>query len=375
MRRVSSPVRADWQLRCEQVGFNFHTIDGPYWNESVAYEFSEQQINHLEAVTEDLHERMLAAVEWIVGNGNFAPFRLPALAIEEITRSWRRGDPALYGRFDFSWNGHDEPMLLEYNADTPTALLEASVVQWHWLQDVRPQADQFNSLHEKLIERWQQLRESWPAGTVVHFAACADHDEDQGNTAYLLDTASQAGLQTAALCIEDLGIDPMRNHFIDTRNQRITHCFKLYPWEWMFQDEFAAQLPRMATRFIEPAWKLLLSSKAILPILSMLNPDHPNILPASFAADLPRPFVRKPLYSREGSNVSLVTHDVAIDAPGPYGDEGFVYQAAAALPEFDGRFPVIGSWIVGDRAAGMGIREDHSPITLNTSQFIPHYFT
>ena len=37
-------------------------------------------------------------------------------------------------------------------------------------------------------------------------------------------------------------------------------------------------------------------------------------------------------------------------------------------------YPVIGSWIVGDEPAGMGIREDVNPVTRNTSRFIPHYF-
>jgi glutathionylspermidine synthase len=35
---------------------------------------------------------------------------------------------------------------------------------------------------------------------------------------------------------------------------------------------------------------------------------------------------------------------------------------------------VVGSWIIGDEAAGIGIREDESPITKNTSRFLPHYF-
>jgi glutathionylspermidine synthase len=374
MRRLRMPVRPQWQRRCEAVGFDFHSLGGAYWAEGVAYEFTLAQIEHLEAVTEDLHARMLAAVEWIVANRYFEPFALPPFAVEEIERSWRRGDPSLYGRFDFSWNGRDEPRLLEYNADTPTALLEASVVQWQWLEDLAPEADQFNSLHEKLIARWRELAQRWPAHTRVHFAACADHAEDQGNTAYLLDTAAQAGLRTGALCIEDIGFDARDAHFVDPNEKRITHCFKLYPWEWMVEDEFGRMLGRAHTRFIEPAWKLLLSCKAILPIIAQLNPGHPNLLPATFDQTLAPPYVRKPRYSREGANITLVTDSGPLSAPGPYGREGHIYQVVAPLPEFDGRFPVIGSWVVGDQAAGMGIREDQGPITTNTSSFVPHFF-
>ncbi len=57
---------------------------------------------------------------------------------------------------------------------------------------------------------------------------------------------------------------------------------------------------------------------------------------------------------------------------GTYGAEGFVRQAIAPIPCFDGQYPVIGSWIIGDEACGIGIREDTSLITRNSSRFVPH---
>jgi glutathionylspermidine synthase len=39
---------------------------------------------------------------------------------------------------------------------------------------------------------------------------------------------------------------------------------------------------------------------------------------------------------------------------------------------FAGNHTVIGSWLVNDRAAGISIREDHSPITQDMSRFLPH---
>jgi glutathionylspermidine synthase len=86
-------------------------------------------------------------------------------------------------------------------------------------------------------------------------------------------------------------------------------------------------------------------------------------------------YVKKPLLAREGANVTLKTKEGELTEGGGYGREGFVYQGVAKLPDFGGRYPVIGSWIVGDRPAGIGIREDASPITRNSSRFVPHYFT
>jgi glutathionylspermidine synthase len=69
-----------------------------------------------------------------------------------IREAWAAQPPSLYGRFDLAWSGTGPPKLLEYNADTPTSLVEAAVAQWYWLEQVHPGGDQFNSLHERLVE-------------------------------------------------------------------------------------------------------------------------------------------------------------------------------------------------------------------------------
>ncbi|WP_435607780.1 glutathionylspermidine synthase family protein [Pseudomonas knackmussii] len=370
MRRLAMPPRPDWRERCEAVGFTFHSIDGLYWDESVAYEFSLEQIETLEAASVDLHQRYLEAAAWVIEHRHFAPFALPESAIEEVVRSWKRQDPSLYGRFDFSWNGQGQPKLLEYNADTPTGLLEASVVQWHWLNEVKPEADQFNSLHEKLIEHWRSL----DPGSLLHFSAIDGHEEDTGNVLYLQDTARQAGLSTRYLPLEFIGHHAGRGRFVDQYEQDISHCFKLYPWEWLLQDDFGRFVDSSGIRFLEPAWKLLLSSKAMLPILWQLNPGHPNLLPASFQNDLPGAYVRKPLYSREGENIRIVAGDLRLESDGPHADAPCIYQGFAPLAEYDGNHAVLGCWMIGGQAAGLGIREDASPITRDSSRFVPHYF-
>ena len=152
--------------------------------------------------------------------------------------------------------------------------------------------------------------------------------------------------------------------------------FKLYPWEWLVREGFGQHLLRSSVRWIEPPWKMLLSNKALLVVLWELNYAHPNLLPAYFdESRFAGEYAKKPLLSREGSNVTLKNRFTAVEQPGEYGDEGYVYQGLAPLPQFDGRYPVVGSWIVGEEPAGMGIREDDSPITKNSSRFVPHYFT
>jgi glutathionylspermidine synthase len=247
------------------------------------------------------------------------------------------------------------------------------VIQWYWLQDFNPAFDQFNSIHEKLIERWQAMRGQLPVDARVYFTGDLESAEDRGTIDYLRDTAVQAGLAPIPIAIGDIGWDGAR--FVDLDGRTIMALFKLYPWEWMVREEFGAHLARGMLRVTEPPWKMVLANKAILAVLWELFPDHPNLLPAAFdAGRFKTDFVKKPLYSREGANVAITTGGRTLEAPGDYGAEGFIWQAYQELPRFDGHYTVIGSWIVGDAPAGIGIREDDSPITKNSSRFVPHYF-
>jgi glutathionylspermidine synthase len=120
---------------------------------------------------------------------------------------------------------------------------------------------------------------------------------------------------------------------------------------------------------------MLLANKAILPVLWELFPDHPNLLPAYFEPEpLGARYVCKPRLAREGANVTLVDGPFRESSDGDYGAEGFVYQALAPLPRHDADYVVVGSWVIDGVPAGIGLREDVTPITRNTSRFVPHYF-
>ncbi|MFC5475079.1 glutathionylspermidine synthase family protein [Paraherbaspirillum soli] len=379
MIRESLTPRPGWQSQFEALGFNYHSIDGLYWDERYAYRFTAAQIDAVEDVTSELHQMALQAVEHVIAHERLAQFAIPEPFWKLIEDSWREKEFSLYGRFDLSWDGQGPPKLLEYNADTPTGLVESSVAQWYWLQDVFPDADQFNSIHEKLVAQWQTLATRHQGKGLLHFACIGGHEEDEGNLAYLRDTAIQAGFATKQLAIEDIGWDQRHGEFVDDFDLKIDNLFKLYPWEWLCREQFAAHLPARPLRLIEPAWKMVLSNKAILPVLWELFPGHPNLLPAFFDAwRISGDFVKKPLYSREGENITIYTAGQVIHQPGQYGAEGYVYQAFAPQPKFDDgitpAYTSVGSWVVGDAPAGIGIREDVSLITKDTSRFIPHYF-
>lgn len=374
MNRCITNPRLDWREKVEAIGLTYHSHEhGPYWCEDVFYRFTARQIDQIEEATNRLHEMIIEAAGHVIDNNRFKELGIPDTAIPAIYSSWERDDFSLYGRFDFAYNGDAAPKLLEYNADTPTALVEAAVAQWNWKEDVFPTYDQFNSIHEKLIETWKKL----PI-TIIHFSSVIDNLEDEQTISYLMDTAMQAGLHAEWIDVAEIGYHHERKDFFDVNlNREIRALFKLYPWEWMFREEFGAYIKNSKVQFIEPAWKALLSNKGILPILWELFPNSPYLLPTFRTPDkLGKTYVKKPILSREGANVSYVNNGVPlIQRDGPYGDEGFIYQQVAPIPNFDGYYPIIGSWVVDHTACGIGIREDKSLITGNLSRFVPHLFS
>lgn len=389
MEKKECEPRSDWKAIVEQQGMYYHTteVTTTYWDESTYYEFSEDEIDLLETATHTCHKMCMEAVDYVIDEELWdlfmipEPFRHWITRSWDSTRSWPSSDRTIYGRFDFSYRPGEQPMLLEYNADTPTALLEQAVIQWFWLRDKFPDRNQFNSTHERLIEVFKEILEQ-VGDERFYFAAQGGVLEDYMTVQYLRDVAVQAGFgpvaQTTYIDMERIGWNG--NYFTDENERRINHIFKLYPWEWLVREEFGRHMITANTQWYEPPWKAILSNKAILPILWKLNDGHPNLLASYFdPADLNKmglsSFVRKPLYSREGANVTVVScGEEVMKTDGPYDNQTTIYQELWELPQFANRYPVIGSWVINGWPTGIGIREDSGPITRNTSRFVPHLF-
>lgn len=375
MKRIAIAPRDNYVEKLEKLSFEFHSLDNKYWNEAAYYQLNMNQVNELEKCTNELFQMCLTAVQHVIDNNLFEKLYINPELIPLIKRSWDNEEPSFYGRFDLSYDGVNAPKMLEFNADTPTSLYEGAVVQWHWLNDVFPDSDQFNSIHERLLNYFKGCVEYFD-GQVVHFACIGDNIEDFTTVEYLRDVAYQAGLNTQFVYMEDIGWNRFTKRFVDSDNHPIDNIFKLYPWEWLIEEEFGKNIlvDSHQTKWIEPAWKAILSNKGILPILWELFPDSPYLLPAYFDSPMDlKDYVEKPIYSREGANVAIYKDgDVKEHTEGDYGEEGYIYQQYVALPNFDGNNAVIGSWVIDGESAGIGVRESDSLITNNLSRFVPH---
>ncbi|WP_305805346.1 glutathionylspermidine synthase family protein [Stenotrophomonas sp. YIM B06876] len=380
MKRIAIAERGNWRARAAEAGFQFHTIDGaPYWDETAYYAFTLRQIeDDIEDPSAQLHAMALDLVgEVVASEALMTQLAIPQDFHDWIAESWRRRDPHLYGRLDFAYDGNGPAKLYELNYDTPTSLYEAAFFQWQWLEDQRNRgnlpvhADQFNAIHEALVERFGELASRLPPP--LYFSAVRDSTEDHGTVEYLRDCAAQAGLHGTSIAIEDIGLSA-DGRFTDLEDGVIGSLFKLYPLEDLMREEFGAALPKSGVQLLEPAWKAVLSNKGILPLLWQRHRGHPNLLEAYFddGSALPAGWVRKPLHSREGANVAMHLADGSWqESEGPYAGP-CIRQAFHPLPAFAGNYPLVGSWIVGDHACGIGIREDDSRITRDSARFVPH---
>lgn len=381
MKRLLSTPRPDWEEKIMSQGLMFSTTINPdgtkteYWHEDAYYEFTLAEVEMLEGVTEELHTMCIEAARYMA-TGAMGDLGIGTEALALAAKSLENGDPYVYGRFDLAYDGINPPKMLEYNADTPTGLIEASIAQWYWLQDVKPDHDQWNGIHEALIRSWAKYK-AGTGLTTLHVAHTeVEHSgEDWLTAAYIRDTADQAGWETVGINMSDIGWDKDRKRFVGLDDEPIEAMFKLYPWEMMMKEEFGkfvADYPE-AIRWIEPAWKMFLSNKALLAALWHLYPDHPNLLPSYI--DGPHgmeEWVAKPLHGREGDNIVIHAKGIDIVQPGDYGSEGWCYQAWCPLPDFDGNRPVLGTWVVDGESVGVGIRESDGPITDYYCRFVPN---
>lgn len=384
MKRITVEERADWRKTAERLGFVFHHSDGArYWDERAYYHFSLDEIEReIEGPTAELHALCLDLVKEVVASDTLMErIAIPPAMRDLVAASWRVSAPSLYGRFDFAYDGTGPAKLLEYNADTPTSIYETALFQWQWFEEqlergVLPSgADQYNRLHEALIERFAAIL---TPGSLLHFSGVADHVEDRQTLRYLEDLARQAKLDPHFVAIDAIGVDG-DGQFVDDASTLIAAAFKLYPWEDLLREPYAVHLSTARTLWLEPAWKAVLSNKAMLALLWERHPGHPNLLPTVIEGS-PRSsdavgdaYVRKPFFSREGWDIEIVDRGERTAGPiGGYGQEGHVLQALSPLFEDDGHHAVLGSWIVGETPVALSVREDDGPITRDTARFLPH---
>lgn len=423
MRRVEVKPRPNAGRIVQSQGLVYALQNAPnqhdycYWPDDRYYSFTSEEIELLKTATKDVLDMCCEAADYLINHPDILTNKMsiPSWAVEHIRESWTRKPQwgSVYGRFDACFGGLDHPdpklrvpKFYEFNADTPTTLVEASAIQWRWLEQTGHGNDQWNNLTEDLIKAWRRnltvIEEKIGHRPTVYFGfETGDYNgEDMMNTAAMMDTCRLAGWPVKTLFMEQIALSPEDGRFYDAEGEHIDVIFKLYPWEWMTEQEFGKpcfeDMKNIGLRdeagnyiggtiWVEAPYKMLWSNKAIFAILWSLFKDDPRskwLLETYMEGEQPATFTtyaRKAIYSREGGNITL-REDGNVIGEGEdleYGSEGFTLQELAVPPKFEddqgvGHYAVLGLWVVDGHPSTMGMREDVNPITADGSIFVPH---
>ncbi|RUM56877.1 MAG: glutathionylspermidine synthase [Nautilia sp.] len=372
----------------ESIGFYWHTDKdlSDYIDNKVVVITPEMAENYANAVNE-LYDMFIEAAQYVIDNNLFYELDIPFNLVDIIKESWENDVHwHLYGRFDLA-GGINKPIkLIEFNADTPTALFESSIIQWALLKaNGIDEGMQFNFIYEALrdnfkrlatldenIDNFDEVYEGWK----ILFSSVKGNLEEENTTRLLQSIAEEAGWNTNFAYIDEIEFSDEGVFF---EGEKYEFLFKLIPWEAIAIEE--PELAEIMTNivknkqaiFLNPAYTLLFQSKGIMKILWDLYPNHPLLLETSFEPLENKKQVIKPTLAREGANIEIIdeNREVLAKEEGEYNNFKKVYQEFVELEkDEEGNYYQAGVFFAYE-ACGLGYRKG-GLILNNLSKFVGH---
>ncbi|EAJ7107481.1 glutathionylspermidine synthase family protein [Campylobacter upsaliensis] len=371
----------------ESIGFSWHTDeDGSDYLDNQFICVSKNEANAYYEAANELYDMFIAAAQNVIDNDRFDELGIPFNLIDAIKMSWENEVHwHLYGRFDFAGGLDGKPIkLIEFNADTPTSLFESAILQWAMLkQNNLDEHLQFNSIYESLMDNFKRLItldesveefEEHYRGWKILFSSVAGNKEEELTTKLLAHIAKDAGFECDFAYVDEVEFG---EEGIFKNGVNYEYWFKLLPWEEIAIEE--GELAMLLTQImrnqkaiiLNPAYTLLFQSKGILKILWELYPNHPLLLESSCEPLQGKDFVKKPMFGREGANISIVKDDVKLQENiGPYGNNKMIYQQYYELNSSKNEYYQAGVFFAYE-GCGLGFRKGGLIID-NASKFVGH---
>ncbi|EPW7417085.1 glutathionylspermidine synthase family protein [Campylobacter upsaliensis] len=371
----------------ESIGFSWHTDeDGSDYLDNRFICVSKNEANAYYEAANELYDMFIAAAQNVIDNDRFDELGIPFNLIDAIKMSWENEVHwHLYGRFDFAGGLDGKPIkLIEFNADTPTSLFESAILQWAMLkQNNLDEHLQFNSIYESLMDNFKRLItldesveefEEHYRGWKILFSSVAGNKEEELTTKLLAHIAKDAGFECDFAYVDEVEFG---EEGIFKNGVNYEYWFKLIPWEEIAIEE--GELAMLLTQImrnqkaiiLNPAYTLLFQSKGILKILWELYPNHPLLLESSYEPLQGKDFVKKPMFGREGANISIIKDDVKLQENiGPYGNNKMIYQQYYELNSSENEYYQAGVFFAYE-GCGLGFRKGGLIID-NASKFVGH---
>lgn len=374
----------------DTIGFYWHTDPDatPYVASEIVDVTPDEADAYYEAANE-LYEMFIEAGEYVIENELFHELGIPFNLIDAIKMSWENDVHwHLYGRFDLAGGIDGQPIkLIEFNADTPTALFETSILQWAMLKaNGMEDTHQFNNVYNAIKDNFKRLVmledevtgfEEHYEGWKILFSSVKDNEEEESTVKLLQTIANEAGFKTEFAYMEDVEFSAEDGVFY--RDVNYEYWFKLFPWEDIAIDE--SELAMLMTQimqnqkaiFLNPAYTVMFQSKAFMKILWDLYPNHPLLLETSFEPLQGIAQVEKKIFGREGANTIIVDENEKIieERDGAYAEFPSVFQEYVKFPtDRNGESYQAGVFFAYE-GCGLGFRRG-GLILDNYSKFVGH---
>jgi len=374
----------------DSIGFTWHKdADGSNYIANEIVHISQQEAEAYYEAANTLYDMYVEAAQHVIDNDLFFELDIPYTLKEAILQSWENDVHwHIYGRFDFAGGIDGTPIkLLEFNADTPTALFETSLLQWALIKaNGLDETRQFNDVYEAIKENFKRLitlEESTERFTELYdgwkilFSAVSDNEEEEATVRLLQQIATDAGFNTAFCYMNEVHFDENEG-ILDEQGNSYEYWFKLFAWE-----DIAIEEPELALTLttiiknqlaiiLNPAYTLLFQSKGMLKVLYDLFPDSPYLLPCS-DEPLSEKQVEKRCFGREGANTKILDANGTVlqENGGPYENFKAIYQAYTQLPtDTQGNAYQAGVFFAYEGCA-LGFRRG-GEILDNSSKFVGH---
>jgi glutathionylspermidine amidase/synthetase len=363
---------------------------------------SETTEERLEHASNELHELFMHATDYVLSNDELLnKFNLPPAVLPKIRQSWNnRLNQVITSRFDFALT-EQGLKVYEYNCDSASCYMEAGKVQGKWFKHfhVTDGKESGSTLFNDLVNAWKKSKVT----NLVHIL-CDTDPEEEYHALFMQDAIRAAGLQSKI--ITDLSTLHWgeSGDILDDQGQAVCWVWKTWAWETALdqireecesvEGDLSIYEPRpQAGKSIglsdvlfrkdvmvfEPLWSLIPSNKAILPILWSLFPNHPLLLNAGFELTdelKASGYVTKPIVGRCGANIALFSENDKLleQTAGSFDQQEVIYQQFFALPEIDGFYTQISTFMAAGTYSGSGTRVDKSRVINKDSDCMPLLF-
>ena len=320
----------------------------------IAEEFvqvTQAELNAFLEATKAVNRLGIEAAQLVASRNDWETAGIPKIARNLVKYSLENSlENHLIGRYDFAGGLEGEPIkLLEFNADTCSLICESVYIQdiYHKQESRKLSGSPFNALVDGLARKFRHILHHNPSKEPTLLISTLGNEEDMLNVRAIEKAAYFAGFENVVHeVVEKVIFSPDEGIFVEDENgeyPRFDFWYKFMPWELIAyeEEELWETLENIITNqlcvVLNPAYTMLLQSKAIMKYMYDLAPNLPHILKTSFQeSDFPdRRFVRKPIFGRMGDNIAFYQggQQPEYETEGEHGQYPVVYQELATFNE------------------------------------------